>query len=154
MGELRPPEPPLATDRILLRPFHLDDAATVAAACQDPTIPRYTMMPDDLTEDSAREWITRGIEWWPRGVARFAITRPPEARCVGQIGVGFEPELKRAEAFYWLDSRVRGLGLASEALELVTRWGVRRARSRSSPSGYPRRQRGVAASRDPLRVHP
>jgi hypothetical protein len=32
----------------------------------------------------------RGLEWWPCGVARFAITIPPSDNCVGQIGIQFE----------------------------------------------------------------
>jgi RimJ/RimL family protein N-acetyltransferase len=124
VADLVPPEPPLRSDRVLLRLFEPSDAADVAASCRDPDIPRFTMMPDGLTEASAAEWIRAGLEWWRRGVARFAITVPPSDRCVGQIGVQFDPEARRAEAFYWLDRRARGQGVATEALDLVTRWAL------------------------------
>ena len=29
-------------------------------------------MADDLSEEDARRWIANGLEWWPRGIARFA----------------------------------------------------------------------------------
>lgn len=125
MGALSPPDPPLASDRIVLRPFRVDDAAAIAKSCQDPDIPRFTMMPEDLTEDQARHWVERGLEWWPRGVARFAVTVPPSDECVGQIGIQFDFAARRAEAFYWLDRRVRGRGIAAEALDLVTAWAFR-----------------------------
>jgi ribosomal-protein-alanine N-acetyltransferase len=106
----------------MLRPFRLDDAVAVAEACKDPSIPEFTMMAEDLSEEDARRWIANGLEWWPRGVARFAVTLPPDDGCVGQVGIQFDAQLRRAEAFYWLAPQVRGRGIATEALELVTAW--------------------------------
>ena len=125
VGDLAPPDPPLTGPQVALRPFRIDDAVAIATSCRDPDIPRFTMMPDAPTQDQAREWIERSIEWWPRGVARFAVTVPPSDGCVGQVGVHVEHAMRRAEAFYWLDRSVRGRGLAAEALELVTQWVVR-----------------------------
>lgn len=123
--EVVPPDPPLVGERIALRPFQVSDAGAIAQSCQDPDIPRFTMMPDAMTEEQAKQWIERGLEWWPKGVARFAITIPPAVDCVGQIGAQLDLPMRRAEAFYWLDRAVRGAGLAAEALELVTRWALR-----------------------------
>lgn len=109
----------------MLRPFRVGDAPAVAASCRDPDIPRFTMMPEGLTETQAVEWIERGLEWWPRGLARFAIVVPPDDVCVGQIGLQLDLPARRAEAFYWLDRAVRGRGIAAEALELVTQWAFR-----------------------------
>jgi RimJ/RimL family protein N-acetyltransferase len=125
MTEVTPPDPPLAAQRVLLRPFKTSDARAVAEACSDPQIPRHTMMPEGLTEEQARQWIERGLEGWSYGLARFAITAPPSDRCLGQIGVQFDLRARRAETFYWLDQRQRGKGIASEALELVTGWAFR-----------------------------
>ncbi|MEL6893272.1 MAG: GNAT family protein [Actinomycetota bacterium] len=125
MTGVAPPDPPLATNRILLRPFKVSDARAVAEACGDPVIPRHTMMPEGLTQEQAKRWIERGLDGWAHGLARFAITLPPSERCVGQIGIQFDPRVRRAETFYWLDRAQRGTGIASEALELVTTWAFR-----------------------------
>jgi RimJ/RimL family protein N-acetyltransferase len=125
MGDLVPPDPPLAGAQVALRPFRSSDAAAIADACRDPDIPRFTMMPAGLTEDQARKWVERGVEWWPRGVARFAVTLPPSDGCAGQVGIQFDLAARRAEAFYWLDRRARGRGIAAEALGLVTEWAFR-----------------------------
>ena len=122
----------LTGPRVVLRPFRPEDAADVAAACRDPDIPRYTLMPESLTEDGAREWIARRTAAWAHGLCSFAVTVGSDHRCVGQAGVGLVAELRRAEAFYWLEPASRGRGLATEALDVVTRWafaehGVRRA---------------------------
>jgi [ribosomal protein S5]-alanine N-acetyltransferase len=125
MGDLVPPDPPLTGAQVALRPFRVGDAAAIAAACQDLDIPRFTMMPASMTEEQASRWVELGIEWWPRGVARFAVTVPPSDECVGQVGVQLDVAARRAEAFYWLDRTMRGRGLAVEALDLVTRWAFR-----------------------------
>jgi RimJ/RimL family protein N-acetyltransferase len=114
MGELAPPDPPLTGDRTALRQFRVDDAAAIAESCQDPDIPRFTMMPEAMTEAQARRWVEQGLEWWPHGLARFAVTMPPSDECVGQVGLQFEFAAHRAEAFYWLDRRVRGRGVAGK----------------------------------------
>jgi ribosomal-protein-alanine N-acetyltransferase len=82
------------------------------------------MMAESLTKELAEDWIRRGLDAWSAGVARFAITAPPSDQCVGQVGIGFEFQNRRAEAFYWLDRQVRGRGLATEALNLVTAWAL------------------------------
>ncbi len=125
MRELVPPDPPLAGLHVALRPFRIGDAAAIAKSCRDPDIPRFTTMPDALTEARARQWIETGLEWWPRGLARFAVTVPPSDECAGQMGIQLDLAARRAEAFYWLDRRVRGRGIAVEALDLVAQWAFR-----------------------------
>ena len=119
---LDPPDPPLAGAAVLLRQFRLDDAPAVSRACEASDIPTFTMMAEGLTVEGAREWIIGGLEWWPKGIARFAIVLPPSDVCVGQVGVQFDFAMRRAEAFYWVAPSARGRGVASEALDLVTRW--------------------------------
>jgi len=72
VGDLAPPDPPLAGGQVALRLFRISDAADIAGSVnRDPDIPRFTMMPEAMTEDQARQWIERGLQWWPRGLARF-----------------------------------------------------------------------------------
>ena len=125
MGDLVPPDPPLAGSRVALRPFRVSDAAAIAAACQDPDIARFTMMPEAMTEAVARKLFEHGLAGWPHGLARFAMTLPPADVCVGQMGMQFDLGARRAEAFYWLDRRVRGRGIVTEALNLVVEWAFR-----------------------------
>jgi [ribosomal protein S5]-alanine N-acetyltransferase len=125
VGDLVAPDPPLAGGQVALRPFRVSDAAAIAESCRDPDIPRFTMMPEAMTIEQARHWVERGLEWWSRGVGRFAVTVPPSDECVGQVGVQFDFVSRRAEAFYWLDRRSRGRGIAAEALNLVTEWAFR-----------------------------
>ena len=84
------------------------------------------MMAEGLTVEGAGDWIARGLECWPKGSAPFAIVLPPSDVCVGHIGVQLDFGMRRAEAFYWVAPQARGRGVASEALELVTRWAFAR----------------------------
>lgn len=56
VDDLVPPDPPLSGAQVALRPFRVSDAAAIADSCQDPDIPRFTMMPEAMTEDQARQW--------------------------------------------------------------------------------------------------
>ncbi len=139
---ISPPDPPLSSERVELRLFRPGDAAAVVRACRDPDIPRFTMMPAGMTDDDARAWIELGLAWWPKGVARFAVTVASSDDCVGQVGVQFDFPMHRAEAFYWLTPDARGKGFATHALELVTRWafdacGVARVHLVTFPENLP-----------------
>lgn len=122
MNDRSPPDPRLTGPRVLLRRFRSDDAAAVAAACRDIEIPKYTLLPENLTEDDAHRWIDQRNELWSEGLRSFAITLPPADTCVGQMGISLEAHARRAGMFYWLDRAVRGRGIASEALDIATRW--------------------------------
>ena len=125
MSVLVPPDPPLVGNRVVLRPFRRSDAGAIAESCRGPDIVRFTVMPAGMTEEQAEQWVDQGQEWWPRRLARFAVTIPPSDGCVGQIGLQFDFTSHRAEAFYWLDRGVRGRGIACDALNVVTEWALR-----------------------------
>ena len=118
------PEPRLETEEIALRPFRVDDAAAVAAACQDPAIMRFTFMQDGLTEADAVEWIHRCNERWTDGHPRFAIVHPKDdGRLLGQVGLNVNARHVSAEGHYWVTASNRQRGVASRALGLVADWG-------------------------------
>jgi hypothetical protein len=52
----------LAGRRLVLRPFRVADADDVAMSCQDPDIPRFTLMPEAMTSAQAHDWIERRLE--------------------------------------------------------------------------------------------
>ncbi len=118
-----PPEPRLEADGIALRPFQVDDAAAVAAACRDPAILRFTFMQDGLTEAEAVEWIDRSNERWSDGHPRFAVVHPDDDRLLGQVGLNVNVRHLSAEGHYWVKASDRQRGVASLALGLVADWG-------------------------------
>lgn len=121
--EWYPPEPRLEADDVALRPFHVDDAPAVAAACRDPAILRFTFMKDGLTESEAADWIHRTNERWPDGHTCFAIVDGDDDRLLGQVGLNVNARHISAEGYYWVTASDRQRGVASRALGLVADWG-------------------------------
>ena len=55
-----PPLVPFPSDGVIaLRPWSTDDTAAMTVACVDAAIRRWTMVPDDYTEDHARGFVTQ-----------------------------------------------------------------------------------------------
>jgi RimJ/RimL family protein N-acetyltransferase len=120
---LRPPDPPLATDRILLRPLEQADAEAVFTACQDPVIARWTTIPQPYRMEHAVGFIADTIAAWQAGrEPTCAIVDRASGElvgCVGLRGVGHAVEIG-----YWMAPSGRGRGLTTEAVRLISRWAM------------------------------
>lgn len=117
-----PTDPILSSTRVRLRPFRAEDAGRVAVSCQDPEIPKFTLMEDGLSEQGALEWINRRNQLQEHGLFALAITVDGGDECVGQMGAFIDTAHRRADTFYWIDPSHRRQGIASEALMLITDW--------------------------------
>jgi RimJ/RimL family protein N-acetyltransferase/nitrite reductase/ring-hydroxylating ferredoxin subunit len=122
---LTPPNPPLSDGVIALRPFRAEDAADIAAACQDPEIQRWIpVIPSPYTEADARGFILMTLQAWHDGHSyEFAITEPATDRYIGSIGLHVGPNARRHAIGYLVAPQARRRGVAVRALRLVTRWG-------------------------------
>lgn len=110
----------LEDEVIRLRPFTTDDIPAVTAACQDPEIPRWTLVPTDYTEDVAREWI-ESIATPADERLSLAVEDRGTGRLAGAISIWI---VKRevGEFGYWAVAEFRGRGLMTRALSLLARW--------------------------------
>lgn len=119
------PDPPLAADEVRLRPWRADDAAAVTAACQDPEIPRWTVVPSPYTERDARDWLAgRDIDRETGRELSLAVTGDGD-RVVGSIALsGFEWNDAKAEIGYWVAREARGRRVGVRAARLLSRWGL------------------------------
>ena len=117
------PDPPLADEAVLLRPPSPADVPEIAAACTDPEIARWTMVPTPYTPAHARRFVAQARRWWRTGRtgAIFAIVERSSGRLVGMIGLEpAEPGL--AEVGYWVAPGARRRGYATRAVRLVSTW--------------------------------
>ena len=116
---------PLTDGVVLLRTFHLGDAAAIAAACRDPEIPRWTFMAEGLTEEQAKDWIERAHDALQLARAvRLAIVDAAGGAFLGQVGIGhLNWEQQVGEIFYWVVAEGRGHGVATRATKLAAAWG-------------------------------
>jgi RimJ/RimL family protein N-acetyltransferase len=114
----------MATDRIVLRKFTPSDSSWIADACNRPEMARFVpALPSPYTVDDASEFIAHTESAWLDGTgAAFAI----ESVVGDPLGaIALSPSGKdwsHAGVGYWLRVEARGRGLATEALQLVSRW--------------------------------
>lgn len=107
---------------VVLRPLRPADIPAVVAACRDPEIVRWTTeIPEEYTEEHARDWIESTHAGWKKGNAEFAIIEKERDAFAGAIGLVARQEWI-AEIGYWIAPPFRNRGLASRALELISGW--------------------------------
>jgi RimJ/RimL family protein N-acetyltransferase len=125
MPGLALPDPPLSDGVIALREFESTDVAALVAACQDPEIPRFTLVPSPYTEEHARAWLRRVADGRAAGARMtFAIVDAPAGDALlGAAGLNVIDHAQRtADVGYWLAAPARGRGVATRAVELIAAW--------------------------------
>jgi len=121
------PLPPLADPLVTLRPWHLDDAESLAAAWADPAIAAATAVPGDSSVEYARRWIAGDAARLQSGLSvDLVITATVQSDdLTGQVlgEVGFVPSADGSlEMGYWVAAPFRGRGFATHALRLLSKW--------------------------------
>ena len=128
MKPLIQPEVPLTDGVVTLRPFTLNDAPIVTAACQDPEISRWTAtIPWPYVEEHANSWIASHAQLWEQGEgAEWAVvTAEDQGEIQGALGFRpFDWTHGTVTAGYWVASWARHQGVATRALRLGTTWAL------------------------------
>lgn len=121
---LVPPNPPLRDEVVLLRPWVPADAGQIHAACQDPRTQQYIPIPRPYALDDAVTYIERTRRQWASGEkAAFAMADVNDPTIVlGAVSLAVVERI--GNAAYWVVPEVRGLGLATRSLRLVTHWAM------------------------------
>lgn len=118
--------PTLETDRLILRPFTLDDASDVQQLAGAFEIADTTLnIPHPYEDGMAEAWIGTHAESFASGRdITFAIARKADGTLLGSISLmGIEPDHK-AEIGYWVGVPYWGDGICTEAAEAVVRYGI------------------------------
>jgi RimJ/RimL family protein N-acetyltransferase len=119
------PDPPLTDGVVTLRAYADADVPALVAICQDPEIPRWTLVPSPYGEAEARDWIERGPEGLATGSrVTFAIAEAADsAALLGSVGLqAIDWEVRAADVGYMLGPHARGRGFATRAVELAAGW--------------------------------
>jgi RimJ/RimL family protein N-acetyltransferase len=115
------PQAELADERVLLRPWHVTDAAALADLCRDPDILRWTGVPDDYTPDMAVSRAEKAQQLRLGGTALlYAVCDAQDRRLLGAIDLLFrasDPAI--AEVAYMLGAHARGRGVMTAAVRLL-----------------------------------
>ena len=118
-------QPTLQTQRLVLRPFELFDAADVQRLAGDRAIAETTLrVPHPYEDGMAEEWISSHPEQFERGeLVTFAVTLRETGELIGAIGLTFAPEHRRGELGYWMGKQYWGNGYCTEAARAVVAYG-------------------------------
>jgi RimJ/RimL family protein N-acetyltransferase len=113
----------LRDDTIVLRPWHMDDAPAVFAACQDPALSHWIpWIPSPYTREDAETYlrgcVDSGDERHP-----FAIAEVETRELLGAIDMRLDAQRVRGHIGYWVAEPARGRGICTRALRLLAIWG-------------------------------
>jgi RimJ/RimL family protein N-acetyltransferase len=112
---------------LLLRPWSAQDIPALLGIYRDPVMRASSRSPL-LTEQDARRRLARQQQGWSDGSRlSFAVLEDGGANGAGHVigGVvlkGFEAGKDTAEVGYWTAAGARNRGVASQALQMLTRW--------------------------------
>ncbi len=118
---------PLATERLVIRPYRDEDAAALHEVFGSPEVMKWTPSPPSKDVAETRERLARTMAFTarqPPGFGLWALELKESAEFLGQVGLfpveGKGPEV---EVAYELAPRVWGHGYATEAARALLEYG-------------------------------
>lgn len=113
------------TERLLLRPFTLDDAPTVQRLAGHKDIAKTTLNIPHLYEDGmAEEWINTHKPRFEKGEGvTFAVVSREKRELVGAISLMVNNRFESAEMGYWLGRPYWNKGYCTEAARELLHYG-------------------------------
>ncbi|MGA5820584.1 GNAT family N-acetyltransferase [Kitasatospora sp. NPDC094028] len=128
MEEERSEPVTLTTGRLVLRAPRESDIDAVFAACQDPEIQRWTVVPSPYRREDA-EFFVRDLSanGWRTGANRiWCVFERESGALVGSQGLVLrDNDPGCAEIGWWAVKEFRGRGYTTEAARAVSHYGLR-----------------------------
>ncbi len=117
-------QPDIKTERLILRPFSLNDAAAVQQMAGNYNIAKMTLnVPHPYLPGMAEEWInTHPQNWETRTAVSYVITSKQTKELIGAIGL-VSIENGEASMGYWIGETFWGNGYCSEAGAGLVQYG-------------------------------
>lgn len=112
--------PTLVSDRLILRPFTLDDASPVQNLAGDKDISDMTLsVPHPYEDGMAEKWIGSHKENCQKGESvTCAITLKENDTLIGSMGIILNTRFNRGELGYWIGKEYWSNGYCTEAARL------------------------------------
>lgn len=113
----------LETDRLILRPFTMDDVARVQELAGNKDVAKTTLgIPHPYTLEVAKSWIENHPGMVKNGTLPFAIVLRTESVIVGTMTIRVNEAHKKGELAYWVGKEYWGNGYATEAAKEIVRY--------------------------------
>ena len=115
--------PTLRDGDLVLRPKRLADAEAIAAACQDPEIPRWTLVPSPYSLEDARAFLESSGQEEAAGRSVGLLAVDAQDRLLGSFSLmELDLEQGHGEIGYWVAAEARGRGIATRAVRMLADW--------------------------------
>ena len=118
---------PLATERLVIRPYREDDAMALHEVFGSPEVMKWTPSPPSKDVAETAQRLARTMAFTarqPPGMGLWALERKDSSEFLGQVGLfpveGKGPEV---EVAYELAPRIWGHGYATEAARALVEYG-------------------------------
>ena len=116
--------PTIETERLVLRPFVIDDASEVQRLAGDREIASTTLIPHPYEDGMAEKWIETNQEefllgeniWW-------AITHRKQGFLIGAISLTIVEKHEKGELVFWIGKPYWNNGYCTEGVQAVIRFG-------------------------------
>lgn len=136
---IKPPKkfPRIETERLLLRPFTMDDAPIVQKLAGDYDIAaNVRMIPHPYPDHMAEDWIDSHQDKLEHGEIHLAITLRREGSLAGSIGLIINRDDENAELGYWIGKPYWNRGYCTEAAQALVRYGFEKLKLQRIHSFY------------------
>ena len=125
MGRIPPLDPAPSDGVITLRPWRESDVPAMTAACRDGDVQRWTLVPDDYSEELARAFVAHAAAAREAGTSLdlAAVDATNDDEVLGSVGlVSIDWEKTCGEVGYWTAPHARRRGVAVRAVRLLSSW--------------------------------
>ena len=130
--------PVLESERIILTELKSADIPQITSYADNENISAYTLnLPSPYTEKDAVYWINLANQGLKNATHYiFGIRVKPQIEFIGGIGLTVEQRFKRAEIGYWIAEPFWNKGYATEATELIVKFGFETLRLNKLTSSH------------------
>jgi RimJ/RimL family protein N-acetyltransferase len=101
------------------------DLPAIVSACQDPEIPRWTVVPHNYTDRHARDFIDGTAADLAAGRELALAIVDTSDRVLGALGLSnFDWRDLKAEIGYWIVAESRRRGIGARATRMLATWAI------------------------------
>lgn len=113
-----------ATQRLILRPFNMEDKQALFTITQEPGIFQYFPTKTAWQMDKVERSITyQNHHWETFGYGQLAVTLKESGQLMGWCGLEYLPDTAETEVGYLLSREFWGKGYATEAAQPCVKFG-------------------------------